>query len=214
VAMSDDSLSAITRATHGFSAFGDPMTVTKAEGNRIFELNDRPAWEVYTECLGLNPNHDTICGETIPVGALAERLPENLVEEYGNPHILRVITKRDEDGSIYYPVTVTAGLQFWLTMRDEDLIFNEQERSLKFIEEQLTGNTIQAVFQTDCLARGRFLFNKIMKEELMAMIQQSLSNDGEVPPWLGMYGFGEYAQLGKRNTFHNYSAALLVVYRK
>lgn len=213
IGFADPTLGAATRATHGFAAYGEPMTVTRAQGNRIMELDGRPAWTVYTERLAVEPAPDTICGETIPVGALAEALPEDLAKEYGNPHILRVITKYDPDGAIYYPTLVKPGLQLWLTTRDEDLIFGEQARALAYLKEQVGDHRPVAVFQTDCLARGRFLFNKVMKEELMGMMQDAFSTDGVIPPWLGMYGFGEYARLGGKNAYHNYSTALLVLYR-
>ncbi len=209
----DPSIKAVTRATHGFTAYGDPMTTTKTQGNRILELNGRPAWQEYTSRLGLEPAPDTICGETIPVGALAEKLTPDIAEEYGNSHILRVITKYDEDGSIYYPVTCPQGLELWLTMRDEDLIFSEQQRSLDYLRSQIGSGQPIAVFQTDCLARGRFLFNKVMKDEIITMMHTNLSHEGIVPAWLGMYGFGEYARLGGENTYHNYSTALLVLYK-
>ena len=213
VGFADPTLKAVTRATHGFSAYGEPMTVTKAEGHKIYELNGKPAWLEYTSRLSLTPNMNTYCGETIPIGALAEELSEELAEEYGNPHILRVITKYDQDNAIYYPVTCKEGLKFWLTTRNEDLIFSEQQRALDYLLSQKNGYKSVAVFQTDCLARGRFLFNKVMKDEIIAMMHTSLSNNGEVPPWLGMYGFGEFARLGNRNTYHNYSTALLTLYR-
>lgn len=213
IGIADPSLASITRATHGFTAYGQPMTVTRAEGNRIIELDGRPAWEVYTERLSLKPAPDTICGETIPVGALAEELDPALAEEYGNSHILRVVTKYDPDGTMYYATTIAEGTRLWLTTRDEDLIFSEQARTLNYMKAAVGGHTPVAVFQTDCLARGRFLFNKIMKEELMSMMQDAFSKDGDVPPWIGMYGFGEYARLGGKNAYHNYSTALLVLYR-
>lgn len=213
VGFSDPTLKAVTRATHGFTAYGEPMTVTRAQGNKIAELDGRPAWQEYTARLGLTPAPDTICGETIPVGALAEALPSEVAEEYGNPHILRVITKYDEDGTIYYPTTCQAGLKFWLTVRDEDLIFSEQQRSLDYLIKEIGSHRPVAVFQTDCLARGRFLFNKVIKDEIIAMMHAQLSAGGEVPPWMGMYGFGEYTRLGGQNAYHNYSTALLVLYR-
>jgi hypothetical protein len=37
--------------------------------------------------------------------------------------------------------------------------------------------------------------------------------NGECPPWLGMYGFGEFARLGGENAYHNYTTALYVIYR-
>ena len=214
VGFADPSLKGITRATHGFTAYGNPMVVTKVEGHKIIELNGKPAWQEYTARLGVTPSPDTICGETIPIGALAEKLPADLAEEYGNPHILRVVTKYDPDGSIYYATTIPVGTELWLTTRDEDLIFSEQERSLQYLKQQMGNGKPVAVCQTDCLARGRFLFNKVMKDEIMAMMQTTLvAADGQTPPWLGMYGFGEYARLGGKNTYHNYSTSLLVLYR-
>ncbi|MDR2117253.1 MAG: hypothetical protein LBP87_12820 [Planctomycetaceae bacterium] len=210
VGFADPTLKNITRATHGFTAYGEPMIVTKAEGNRIYELNGRGAWTEYTE--RLTKPVDSTCGDTIPIGALAEKLPPELAQEYGNSHILRVVTKHDGE-IMYYPVTCKEGLKLWLTSRDENLIFSEQQRSLEYLQANIGNGKPVAVFQTDCLARGRFLFNRVVKDEIITMMHTALSVDGIVPPWLGNYGFGEYARLGGKNTYHNYSTALLVLYR-
>lgn len=211
VGFADPTLIGVTRATHGFTAYGDPLIATKTEGNKIFEFDGRGAWSEY---LGrLDKPADATCGDTIPIGALAEELSPELAAEYGNPHILRVITKHDGD-TMYYPVTAYDGLKVWLTIRDEDLIFSEQRRALDYLKEKIAGGKPVAVFQTDCLARGRFLFNRIVKDEIIAMMHDAFSTGGEVPPWLGNYGFGEYARLGGKNDYHNYSTALLVLYRR
>ncbi|MCG6942909.1 MAG: FIST C-terminal domain-containing protein [Thiohalocapsa sp.] len=211
VGFSDPTLSVITQATHGFVAVGDPLVVTRATGNRIHTLNDRPAWEVYTERLQL-PVAAT-CGDTIPVGALAERLPPALAAEYGNDHILRVVTKRDADGAMHYATDVAEGTELWLTVRDEARIFNDMDRMMAQMVARAGDRELVAVFHADCLARGRYLFNRVMKEELVGRMQYPLSRNGEVPPWLGMYGFGEFARLGGRNTYHNYTTALYAIYR-
>jgi len=211
VGFADPSIKAVTRAAHGFTAYGDPMIVTKSEGNKIYELDGKPAWQTFTSRLGL----DMTVGlsDTIPVGAMAEELPAAAAEEYGNSHILRAITKHDADGSIYYNTTCPTGQKLWLTMRDEELIFSEQRRSMEFLKKNIGTGSIAAVLQTDCLARGRLLFNKVMKDELIALLHTELSHDGIVPPWLGMYGFGEFTRLGGKNEYHNYSTALLILYR-
>ncbi|MDR2345861.1 MAG: hypothetical protein LBE18_07315 [Planctomycetaceae bacterium] len=210
IGFADPTLKNITRATHGFTAYGEPMIVTKAEGNRIYELNGHGAWSEYLEKLA--KPQDAACGDTIPIGALAEELTPELAKEYGNPHILRVITKHDGE-VMYYPVTCSEGLKLWITSRDENLIFSEQKRSLEYLQSNIGNGKPAAVFQTDCLARGRFLFNRIVKDEIITMMHNALSVDNIIPPWLGNYGFGEYARLGGKNTYHNYSTALLVLYR-
>ncbi len=197
VGFADPTLEVVTRATHGFVAIGDPLLVTRSDGHRIIELNGRPAWEEYTDRLGLDAS--ATCGDTIPMGALAEELPEHLKQEYGSDHILRVVTKRSPDGVMYYTTECPEGTRLWLTARDEELIFSELNKMVQWIADQGGGRSPVAVFHADCLARGRFLFAKVMKEELVYCMQHPLSDQGEVPPWLGIYGFGEFAKLGGVN---------------
>ena len=210
IGFSDPTLKVETQATHGFVAIGEPFVVTKSEGNRIQELNGQPAWEEYTRRLGLPASAE--CADTIPIGALAERLSEERAAEYGNDHILRAVTKRDGH-SMVYATEIEEGTELWLTARDEPLIFSEMDRIVQEIKGRIADRTPVAVFHADCLARGRFLFNRIIKEELVGKMQFPFFQDGTCPPWLGMYGFGEFARLGGENEYHNYTTALYVIYR-
>jgi hypothetical protein len=212
VGFSDSTLEVDTQATHGFVATGDPLVVTRAKGHRIIELNGKPAWPEYLDKLGL-PASATLA-DTIPIGAIAEQLSPALAREYGNDHILRVVTHHDADGSLHYATTCVEGTKLWLTTRDEERIFKDLDRLIESMEKVARGRKPVAVFQADCLARGRRLFNRIMKEELVQRMQHPFSTEGAPPPWLGMYGFGEYARLDGINTYHNYTTALAAIYRK
>ena len=210
VGFSDPTLTIDTQATHGFVAVGEPLVVTKSNGHIIEEFNGKPAWQEYTKRLGL-PETAT-CSDSIPVGALGEKLSPELAKEYGNNHILRVVTKHDGN-NMYYATQCPIGTELWLTKRDEELIFSEMDRMVKVMNERANGKTPVAVFHADCLARGRFLFDRIIKEELVSKMQNPFYVDGNCPPWLGMYGFGEFARLGGKNEYHNYTTALYVIYR-
>ena len=211
VGFSDPSISVQTQATHGFIADGAPMTVTKSSANRIIELDNRPAWEVYSENLGL-PITASL-GDSIPIGAMGVELDDALAQEYGNTHILNVVTHLDNQ-SLVFPINCPVGTKLWLTVRDEEKIFNDMDRMTQQLVSRMGGAKPIAVFQADCLARGRALFNRIIKEELVQRMQFPFSDGTEVPAWLGMYGFGEFAYLGGRNRFHNYTTSLAVLYRK
>ncbi|MFM7839636.1 MAG: FIST signal transduction protein, partial [Chitinophagaceae bacterium] len=211
VGFGDPTLEVMTQATHGFLAIGEPMVVTKSKGHYIQELNGKPAWTEFTNRLGLTPA--ATCGDSIPVGALAEELSPALAREYGNKHILRVVT-RHEGETLLYATTCKEGTPLWLTVRDETLIFNEMDRMVQQMNAQAGGRKPVAMFHADCLARGRFLFNRVLKEELVNRMQYPFTTNGECPPWLGMYGFGEFARLGGHNTYHNYTTALYALYRK
>ena len=210
VGFADQTLTVETQATHGFVAVGEPLVVTKSTGHIIHELNGKPAWDEYLNRLGLP--QDSSCGDSIPIGALGERLAPELAKEYGNDHILRVVTKH-EGSDMYYATECSVGTRLWLTTRDEDLIFSEMDRMVQDMVSRSNGRTPVAVFHADCLARGRFLFNRIIKEELVGKMQFPFYTNGECPPWLGMYGFGEFARLGGKNMYHNYTTALYVIYR-
>lgn len=210
VGFADASLKIETQATHGFVAVGEPMVVTKSTGHIIEELNGKPAWEEYTRCLGLPAS--ATCGDSIPIGALGEKLNPELAAEYGNNHLLRVVTKR-EGNNMYYATDCPVGTNLWLTTRDEELIFNEMDKMVAQMRAKIGDREVVAVFHADCLARGRFLFNRILKDELVSKMQYPFNVNGACPPWLGMYGFGEVARLGGKNTYHNYTTALYVIYR-
>ena len=59
VGFADPSLHVDTQASHGFVATGQPMIVTRSEGTRLIELDGRPAWQTYTERLGLDADDVT-----------------------------------------------------------------------------------------------------------------------------------------------------------
>lgn len=212
VGMADPTLKAVCKASHGFCAYGEPMTVTVVEDNNIIEIDDSPAWQAYMNRLSLIPKDDPT-QTLLTVGALASELPEEIAREYGNPHILRGAFNGYRSGVMYMAISVREGDRFWLTTRDEDLIFSEQEKALEYMKKELNGHKPVAVFQADCLARGRTLFNKVMKDELTGMMQSALLADDEVTPWIGMYGFGEFCPLGGKNAFHTYTTSLMALYR-
>lgn len=212
VGFCDPTLEVVTHATHGFVAVGAPLVVTRASGHRILELNGKPAWPEYLAQLGL-PAQATIA-DSSPIGALAERLPAAQAAAYGNEHILRAVTLHDPDGAMHYPTTCAEGTHLWLTVRDEERIFEDLDRMLQAMQAEAGGRKPVAVFQADCGARGRLLFNRVMKEELIQRLQHPFCTDGAAPPWLGLYGFGEYARLAGVNTYHNYTTAIAALYRK
>ena len=113
-----------------------------------------------------------------------------------------------------YATTCPVGTPLWLTTRDEAKIFSDLDRMVEMMAAKAGGRKPVAMFHADCLARGRFLFNRVLKEELVNRMQYPFTAGGDCPPWLGMYGFGEFARLGGVNTYHNYTTALYALYRR
>ncbi len=207
----DPTLHLETQATHGFVAAGVELEVTRSTGNRVHELDGKPAWQAYTHALGL-PETATP-GDTIPPGAVGVQLSDELAAEYGDSHLLRVITHREPDGTFLMPVTCPVGTKLSLMRRDEERIFANLAITMKQLIGRTGGGRPVAVFHTDCGARGRLMLDRVSKEEIVADMQRPLFGD-ECGPWLGMYGFGEITILGGRNVFHNYTTSLYVFTRR
>ena len=211
VGFADPTLEVITQATHGFNVIGEPFEVTRSELNRIFELEGQPAWRFLTNRLGV-PETATL-PEGGPAGWVARELPEELNNEYGSTHILFAALSKDLDGSIYTPVVCPEGTKLWNTERDEDRMFKDLDKMVEQLIERCEGRKPYAVFHADCAARGRWSFNRVLKDEIVSRMQYPLIQDEDVP-WLGMYGFGEFARLGGRNQFHMFTTSLFVILKK
>jgi hypothetical protein len=208
----DPSLAVHTRASHGFVPAAVQLKVTKAEGNRVHELDGEPAWNAYTRGLGLKP--DAVPGDTIPPGALGVELSREDADDYGDSHLLRVITKKFDDGTMLMPVRCQTGERLSLMRRDEERIFRNLDDMMRRFRAELAGRRIVGVFHADCGARGRLTLNRVAKDEIVRAMQTPLWQGSECPPWLGMYGFGEFARLAGKNCFHNYTTALYVISRR
>lgn len=210
VGFADPSLAIQTQATHGFVPAGIEFEVTRSTGHRVHELDGQPAWQIYTHGLGLTPS--AAPGDTIPPGALGVALSPELAAEYGDSHILRVVTHREPDGTFLMPVTCPVGTKLSLMRRDEARIFANLAVTMSQLTARTGGLRPVAVFHTDCGARGRLMLDRVSKDEIVADMQRPLYGDA-CGPWLGMYGFGEITVLGGRNLFHNYTTSLYVLTR-
>ncbi len=211
IGFADPGLELVSGANHGNIPIGMPFTVTKSEGNRVFEIDGQDAWPFLMRKLDLPVS--THPGETLAIAGLGEQIEDDLAEEYGNKFVLRIIVKVDsERKSFYMPVESPVGTRLWLTKRDEQHTFNGLDVLIGRIKKQVGNRKLVAIFHTDCVARGRLLFNRISKEEIIKHMQEPLL-EGTNIPWLGIYGFGEFTLLGGRNCFHNYTTSIYALVR-
>ena len=127
-------------------------------------------------------------------------LDPELHEEYGSRYIINGAMPR-EDGSIQCTQKCNVGTKLWLTRRSEPRIHDGVERVMVRILDRCGGRRPVAVFHADCAARGKLLFNRIMKEEIISQMQFPLCR-GESMPCLGIYGGSEYTPMFVRTVLH------------
>lgn len=211
VGFADPTLNVTMGVHHGNVCLGKPFVVTRAERNQILELDGQPAWPFIMNRMDLPA--ETTFEEALRVVCFAAMLPEALHAEYDNQHILYVPVGTDrEKQSFDLPVTMAEGTKLWLSHREEKKMFDGLDRMVAKLVDRLEGRPPVAVFHADCAARGRMSFNQINKTEIISRMQAPLCKDADVP-WLGLYGYGEFALLGGRNVFHNQTSSLYVLTR-
>lgn len=211
IGYADPTLKFISMANHGFSVIeGLSLQVTRSASNRIFELNNKPAWPTLTNTLGVPETIPFV--EVILIAGFGKEIPPELQEEYGSKYILFVSARNFEDNSFETYVSCPEGMKLSLTKRDENRMFEGVDSMVRKIVNKLNGKIPVAVFHADCALRGRFSLKRILKDEIINMIQAPICQ-GQNIPWLGLYSAGEFAMLGDQTWFHQISSSLFVLYR-
>jgi 2,4-dienoyl-CoA reductase-like NADH-dependent reductase (Old Yellow Enzyme family) len=210
IGFADPTLELISLGSHGYDVIGKPFEVTHSEDNHILEMNGRSPWKSWTERLGMPETSKPM--EVLVFAPLATELPADLHEEYGSPFLVNAIIPV-ADGSLYSIRPIPEGTKLWLTRRNEDNILDGVDRMMIQILERCQGRKPVAVFHADCVARGRMLFNRIMKNEIVSSLQYPLCKDENIP-WLGMYGGGELTPLGGRNELQGFTTSLYVIVKR
>lgn len=213
VGFSDPSLELVTGIHHGSIPLeGMVFEVTRSDGNHIIELDGEAAWPALMSKVGLPA--ETVPSEAMAIVGLGIELSAEDQKAYDNPQILRVPLMVSADHlSFRLPANCEEGTKLVLMQRDEQLIFDGVDRMMERMNKAFNGRKPVAVFQADCMARGRLMFNRVLKDEIIAKMQYPICGDDTVP-WLGVYGYSEYAPLNGKNRFHSYTTSLFSLVRK
>ena len=193
--------------SHGLVPIGSARTVTRSQGNVIYEIDGKPAIEVLKEYL--------------PEGALAEdrdwmRYAVSLALTTKAPNYMKdeeyvvrgVPAVRMADGSITVQTEVPEGTSVWFSSRDKEKITSRFDRMAQQITEQLGDDKPKLVFQFECFTRGKSLFREQEKMQLLKQLRQSVGPD---VPWAGFYTIGEIGPVEEHNLRHLYTSVVLAL---
>jgi hypothetical protein len=193
--------------SHGLIPLGGARTVTRSQGNVIFEIDGKPAVEVLKEYL---PEHALVDDrDWMPYAvslALCFKAPSYMKdEEYV---VLGVPGVRMADGSITVQTEVPEGTSVWFSSRDKEKITSRFDRMARQITEQLGDDKPELVFQFECFTRGKSLFREQEKVQLLKRLRQSVGPD---VPWAGFYTIGEIGPVEEHNLRHLYTSVVLAL---
>ncbi|RMG21002.1 MAG: hypothetical protein D6729_01705 [Deltaproteobacteria bacterium] len=188
--------------SHGCDPIGIECTITRAEGSRVYEIDGRPAWELYAEYIEQ--------GEEAPEPVeithlcLGERLSPEEASGYG-AYLIRTPLGRDEEtGALIFPGGLKSGTRVQMVRRNPDRIAASAVEIARRIREG-EDRPPALVLQFDCAGRGRVIFGERVNDTLIRPMHETV---GPEPAWFGCHTFGEIAPLAGRTRFHNYTAVL------
>jgi hypothetical protein len=180
--------------TQSCSTRGTPSIVTRSDGQRLEEIDGRPAEEVYLEQLGFTG----VAMDNDEFEALAESHPLAQPELHGDVR-LRHVLERTGDGAIITGTNIPASAAIEFTSLEFDDLLESGRQSVADASLATGADTPKAALVFDCAGRRRALRDGLAQE--VEAISAAL---GDPPaPLAGLYTHGEVARLrgakGDRN---------------
>lgn len=187
--------------SQGCTPIGDTWTITRADGNLIFEIGSKPAYSILANTFESLPDEDKrkVRGNLF-VGLV---INEYLDEFHRGDFLIRNLVGGDPGkGVLVVGAHPRTGQTMQFQRRDADAATEDMLALLHRAKEQLAGRTIYGGSLHCCNGRGTGLFG--VPDHDAKLIQQELGP-------LGLTGFfcnGEIGPVGDKNFLHGYTASL------
>lgn len=172
----------------GWKTIGKQMIVTKANRNRLYELDNEPLNGVYAKYLG---NDVAI---ELPVSAGEFPL---IINRFGK-HVARAALKIFDDGSMLYPGNFNIGDKVQFGYGHIPMILNNSNQ----IIDSISDLPIESVFIYSCSARKYFMLDEVNSELEPLNLLGSTS---------GFFTYGEFFHDDKKNELLNETMTLLLL---
>lgn len=183
----------------GWSPIGKRMRVTHAQGQTLYELDGRPALELYRHYLG----------DLVEDLSGLRAYPLAVYERGSDRYYLRVASKVEASrGSIDFLADVPEGSEVQLTQAIRDDIVSGVQRSVGSAVDRYPGTVPEAAMLFSCTGRKIALGTRIREE--IALVRAALP----LPvPVCGFYTFGEIGPLASHSgaRYHNTTFVTLLL---
>ena len=196
--------------SHGTSPTGIIMEITKSEGNKLLEIDGRPALDVYMEVSGctLEQARNQENAANWAVGVEREELSAEGAEKKSMYYIRAAFGFDAEAKAVILQAPIPANTKIMFHHRTVADVVEGTEAMARDLVGQLNGRKPWAVLGFECGARTvPFLGEAATMDENRALHRAVAP---EVP-WCGMLAWGEIAPIAGKPAFHNYTFPLAVL---
>jgi small ligand-binding sensory domain FIST len=198
------SLRAHIDITQGCQPVGQPMTITRAQGNLILEIDGRPAFEVFHGIIGKPFQQDLRRALAFVFVGLPPDPSQTDIQP--GQYLVRNIIGLDPDkGILAVGQNVAVGQPMIFTLRDGQRAREDLEQMLQRQRQSLAGRAPRMALYFNCCARGSSLYG--IPGIDTAYIKNAL---GDVP-MVGFFGNFELGPLAGRNHLLTYTGVLALI---
>ena len=185
-----------TVVSQGCRPIGEPLVITKAERNIVYELGGRPALERLQDVARALPEEER---ELLTHGVHLGRVIDESKTEFGRGDFLirNVLGGDPSNGAIAVGELVEVGSTAQFQVRDAASA-DEDLRQL------LTGRRAQGALLFTCNGRGTRLFGR--PDHDAEVVVEGLST----PAVAGMFCAGELGPVGRKNFLHGFTASVVL----
>lgn len=162
-----------------------PYVVTKAKGYSVYEINYRPALEVYSEITGLSTGK--LKEKKILSYTIGAEFPFVMIDISGNP-LMRYPAMVNDDGSILFGTKTFVGSILLSAKTDRKKVVEDAREAVKEALRKVKGPQALVIF--DCWQRLAAMGEDYEKESDM------ITQAAEGLPLVGAYTMGEHYSLG------------------
>lgn len=208
-ALVSGSANLLTGISHGCVPVGRKRTITRADGNKIYEVDHQPVLNVLHDYLEddeiENWNQTAV---NLGLGFLIPDLA-GYGTDYGGDVFIRCMLSKDTDsGSVATAANIEEGSDFWITRRDTEKMQQAAKQTAINILNNLNGKEPKFIFHIECDGRGKMVLPEKDKQNMIAIMQETI---GSHIPWIGLYAYGEICPIKDHNCLHSFTGVLSVV---
>ena len=190
---------------HGHAPISRPLTVTRAKDNTVFEIDGRPAWDVWVEHTGARAREAGIDPAKLrdeDVSSYLLRFEAGL--STGSEYKIRAPLSKGADGSLSFACGIPSGAEIVITESEPKRQVQSALGAARRAREALGGAPTAGAIVFDCICR-----NLILGEEFREAVTGMSRELGDAP-LAGFETYGEIAMAqGDFSGFHNTTTVVL-----
>lgn len=190
--------------TQGCQPVTEPLTITKAQGNLILEIDNRPAFETFAKVIK-GPLLEDLRRALIFVFAGLPADPRENSVGPGNYLVRNIVGLDPQKGILAVAEEVFEGERMVFTLRDAQRAREDLNQMLRRQAKDLGGKRPRLGLYFNCCARGTSLYG--IPGIDTAYIRKTLGDF----PLIGFFGNFELGPLGRRNHLLAYTGVLVLI---